>query len=105
VTGDEVYLDLDDVIRIHGRIFGVSSTVAWDQLPDPGVLESAPSCWKLHASIALSRVWPREHDRMGQGCNGSDGALLELERSLVTFVVKVDAMRRAQRRIGRKDAT
>lgn len=41
MTGDEVYLDLDDVIRIHGRIFGVSSTVARDQLRDAGALESA----------------------------------------------------------------
>ena len=41
MTGDEVYLDLDDVIRIHGRIFGVSSTGARDQLRDAGALESA----------------------------------------------------------------
>lgn len=41
MTGDELYLDLDDVIRIHGRIFGVSSTVARDQLRDAGALESA----------------------------------------------------------------
>jgi len=41
VSGDEVYLDLDDVIRIHGHIFGFNSTVARDQLRDPGALESA----------------------------------------------------------------
>ena len=41
MSAGEVYLDLDDVIRLHGRIFGVSGTAARDQLRDPGGLESA----------------------------------------------------------------
>jgi death-on-curing protein len=42
VTGEEIiYLDLDDVIRLHGRIFQIDSIAARDRLRDPAGLESA----------------------------------------------------------------
>ena len=44
------YLDLDDVIRLHGRIFGVAATVARDQLRDAGALESAIARPANHAA-------------------------------------------------------
>ncbi|MHB8509455.1 MAG: type II toxin-antitoxin system death-on-curing family toxin [Candidatus Dormibacteria bacterium] len=51
MTGDEVdYLDLDDVIRLHGLIFGVDGAVARDQLRDPGALESAINRPANHAA-------------------------------------------------------
>lgn len=50
MTDDEVYLDLDDVIRIHGRIFGFDPIVARDQLRDPAALESALARPRNHAA-------------------------------------------------------
>jgi death-on-curing family protein len=48
--GDEVNLDLEDVIRIHGRIFDMDPAVARDQLRDPGALESALGRPQNHAA-------------------------------------------------------
>jgi death-on-curing protein len=51
VTDEGVdYLDLDDVIRLHGRIFGVEATIARDQLRDAGALESAIARPANHAA-------------------------------------------------------
>jgi death-on-curing protein len=44
------YLALDDVVRLHGRIFGVDADVARDQLRDPGALESAIARPANHAA-------------------------------------------------------
>lgn len=50
MTGDEVYLDLEDVIRIHGRIFDMDPAVARDRLRDPAALESALGRPQNHAA-------------------------------------------------------
>ena len=39
--GEVVYLDLDDIVRIHGRIFQIERSAARDRLRDPTALESA----------------------------------------------------------------
>jgi death on curing protein len=42
VTGDELrYLELEDIVRIHARIFAIDDARARRRLRDPGVLESA----------------------------------------------------------------
>ena len=50
MTGDEVYLDLEDIIRIHGLIFRIDPSQARDQLRDPAALESALGRPLNHAS-------------------------------------------------------
>lgn len=42
MTGDELlYLELEDIVRIHARIFAIDDVTARRRLRDPGVLESA----------------------------------------------------------------
>ena len=42
MIGDELlYLELEDVVRIHARIFAVDDATARRRLRDPGALESA----------------------------------------------------------------
>ena len=41
MTGDELlYLELEDVVRIHARIFAIDDATARRRLRDPGALES-----------------------------------------------------------------
>jgi death on curing protein len=41
VTDDALYLDVDDVLRLHARIFAIDTAVARDRLRDARALESA----------------------------------------------------------------
>jgi hypothetical protein len=41
VIDDALYLDVDDVVRLHARIFAIDVAAARDRLRDAGILESA----------------------------------------------------------------
>lgn len=41
MTEDVLYLDVDDILRLHGRIFDIDLEAARDRLRDAGSLESA----------------------------------------------------------------
>ncbi len=50
MTDDVLYLDLDDVLRLHARIFHIDATAARDRLRDASALESALARPANHAT-------------------------------------------------------
>lgn len=50
MTDDVLYLDVDDVLRLHARIFDIDATAARDRLRDARALESALARPINHAS-------------------------------------------------------
>ncbi|MBJ7594674.1 MAG: type II toxin-antitoxin system death-on-curing family toxin [Candidatus Dormibacteraeota bacterium] len=51
MTADEViYLELDDVVRLYARIFGIDEKAAENELRDPAALEGALERPRQHAT-------------------------------------------------------